>query len=106
MKSLGAGQGVVRGRGSDGVGEGHSTSGGVDAVMGDVNNIAMMGWYVAGWSKGCVLGAMGSVVKYDFRAKVIRAYNPNIACIVETWLREERKWNLKAITGLVITEVD
>ena len=30
------------------MGEGHSASGGVDAVMGDVNNISMMCWNVAG----------------------------------------------------------
>ena len=31
---------------------------------------------------------MRSMDKHDFRAKVIAAYNPDIACIVETWLRE------------------
>ena len=35
-----------------------------------------------------MLGAMRSMVKYDFGTKVIRAYNPDIACKVETWLRD------------------
>ena len=70
VELLGAGQGVVRGRGSVGLGEGCSTSGGVDAVMERVKNISMMCWNVAGWFKG-VIGSVRSVDENDFRAKVI-----------------------------------
>ena len=70
------------------MGEGHSTSGGVDAGMGDMNIVSMMCWNVAGWSKDGALGSVRSVGRHDFRAKVISGYNPDIACIVETWLRE------------------
>ena len=55
------------------MGEGHSTSGGVDAVMEGVNNVSMLCWNVAGWSKGSVIGCVRSVDKHDFRAKVIGA---------------------------------
>ena len=88
VESLGAGQGVVQGGSSVGVGEGRSTSGGVDAVMEGVNNPSMICWNVAGWSKGGVVGSVRSVDKHDFRAKVIAAYNSDITCIVETWPRE------------------
>ena len=57
VEPLGARQGVVWGRGSVGVGEGDSRSGGVHAVVEGVNSLSMMCWNVAGWSEGSV-GAM------------------------------------------------
>ena len=41
----------------------------------------------------------------DIRAKVINIFQPDIVCMVETWLIEGgRRWYLMTMSGSVITE--
>ena len=60
-----------------------------DRLKSSVNSVSMMCWNVAGWSKGEVFSSVKSVDRNDFRAKVINYYNLDIACLVETWFKED-----------------
>ena len=53
-------------------------------------SVSMMCWNVASWSKGD-LNLAKSVNRNDFRAKVVDFNNPNMACLVETWLRGDEE---------------
>ena len=82
------GQKDVQGRGSVGKGGENLRMGNDDRLKSSVNSVSMMYWNVAGWSKGEVFSSVKSVDRNDFRAKGINYYNPDIACLVETWLKE------------------
>ena len=80
----------MRGSGSvdrGGSGSVNVKSGSVD--RGDVNvmELKMMCWNVAGWSRGDGIGGDGVVESRDIRAKVITFFQPDIVCLVETWLK-------------------
>ena len=62
-----------------------------DRLQADAGSVSMMCWNVARWSKGNVFSLAKSVDRNDFRAKVLDSYNPDIACLVETWLREDEE---------------
>ena len=81
----------VRGRGSVGAGGGDVSIGSGDRLQADAGSVSMMCWNVAGWSKGDVFSLAKSVDRNDFRAKVLDSYNPDITCLVETWLREDEE---------------
>ena len=49
--------------------------------------VKMMCWNVAGWANGDVDGGVRSVEERDMRANVINFYNPDVVCLVETWLK-------------------
>ena len=50
-------------------------------------NVKMMCWNVAGWARGDGNEGVRSVEDCDMRAKVISCYKPDVACLVETWLK-------------------
>ncbi|MDA8001866.1 MAG: endonuclease/exonuclease/phosphatase family protein [Alphaproteobacteria bacterium] len=53
--------------------------------------VSMLCWNVAGWAKGGQGGKDRSVESNDFRAKVINFFQPDVACLVETWLKDDEK---------------
>ena len=81
----------VRGRGSVGMGEENFIMGSDDRLKSSANSLSMMCWKVAGWSKGEVFSSVKSVDRNNFRAKAIDYYNPDIVCLVETWLKENKE---------------
>ena len=97
------GQNNVRGRGSVRMGKEYLTMGNDDRLKSSVNSVSMMCWIVAGWSKCEVFSSVTSVGRIDFRAKVINYYNSDIACLVETWLKEDEEVELIGLDGLVET---
>ena len=62
-----------------------------DRLKCSVNSVSMMCWNVGGWSNGEVFNSVKSVDRNDFRGKVINYYNPDIACLVEAWLKEDEE---------------
>ena len=53
--------------------------------------VSMLCWNVAGLAKGGRGGKDRSVESNDFRAKVINFFQPDVACLVETWLKDDEK---------------
>ena len=68
--------------------------------------VSMLCWNVAGWAKGGQGGKDRSVESNYFRAKVINFFQPDVACLVETWLKDRtmRRWTMMDIAGLGTTD--
>ena len=90
-RSLAEEQEAVRGNGSS-VGESSGAAKGGSNVnsAGEVL-VSMLCWNVAGWAKGGQGRKDRSVKSKDFRAKVINFFQPDVACLVETWLKDDEK---------------
>ena len=63
--------------------------GGLGADRGDDEDVKLktICWNVAGWSRGDGSGGGRVVESWDIRAKVINFFQPDILCMIETWLR-------------------
>ena len=63
------------------------TLGGGNGNTISIDKVSMLCWNVAGWAKGGGCGLERTIQENDLRSKVLHHYQPDIVCLVETWLR-------------------